>query len=68
MDWQRPMEDRIECGIYRIDKSHNHRLFGGPAPVYHAHAAAAFLGVFPTAGDAMEACEEHHKRSLVRCA
>jgi len=66
-DWVRPGADTLERGIYRIQKSHVSRLFGDPAPVYHAHAGPAFLGAAPDAEQAKDLCAEHETRSASKC-
>lgn len=58
LDWLRPSADTLECGPYRIEKSHV-RGATGAEPVYHAHAATVFLGAFPDADAAKAACQWH---------
>ncbi len=59
--WVRSGPDTLARGIYRIEKSHIHRLLADPAPIYHAHAGFAFLGSFSTAETARAYCDEHER-------
>lgn len=61
-EWARSSPDVITRGPYRIEKSHVRRMFGDPAPVYHAFAGRAFIGV--AGGDAEHAkalCDAHQE-------
>ncbi len=60
-DWIRSAPDTLERGIYRIEKSHIHRLLADPAPIYHAHAGFAFLGAFSSAETARAYCDNHEQ-------